>query len=697
MSPICHLLVGIPGSGKSTFAQKWVEADPSYAIVSTDRIREELFGDESIQGDWAILEARVFEEIDAYLAQGTPVIYDATNAKRPWRLGFVQKMRQTSSHSPRWMAWHLATPVEICQQRNRQRDRTVPDAVIQDMAAALNQFAPCTAEGFADVNVVPVDAEGNYKLSAVFGKIEGCDRSRISRANRSRQVEWHPYSLLLDFERLMFLLAQILRDPGLGSRQRQKFETSFETSVFETSVEEVAAKIAREYGAVYADVAAIARDLAWLESIGLVNTDAPRDAALTVETIDRPPDAEAHRYSDRDRFLRLMAIVRAILRSPLQEIPEENSLETLVAQLAADGIAGETRDTVRRDIELALKPYGVLRSSSYRRGYFLGTAIFTPSELNAAYKLLQSQARHFDDPIALETYQTFGDRLKQSKLLTADEGYPVRILGTRPIVSARDLPQSALTRHIPAVERAILFQRRYANETGELLELNRLQGGGRFAGDGDAFFRVWPLQLVFHNIAWYLGYECCGGDEDGLLRFERLDRLFLGQPTHQTRSRQQQRQALQRLTRLYDASAGAFLGNSAADQQAYLNHDRQESVEVRVELWCSDTSFRFISEGTQRFGKGQMQMSPKPEGRYSRGVAARSQPKSLFCLKATGDPQFPHRFRVCLPRWSLWDVDLRRWVLGWAAEVKVVEPPELVEWVREAGRAIVGVYQVSNK
>jgi predicted kinase len=179
MPPICHLLIGIPGSGKSTFAQKWVEADPSYCIISTDRLRGELFGDESIQGDWKTLEARVFEEIDTCLARGTPVIYDATNAKRPWRLGFLQNMKQCP-HSPLWMAWYLETPLETCQQRNHHRARRVPDAVIVDMAVALNQFPPCIAEGFADVNVVPVDAEGHYKLSTVFRKIQELNCSRIS-------------------------------------------------------------------------------------------------------------------------------------------------------------------------------------------------------------------------------------------------------------------------------------------------------------------------------------------------------------------------------------------------------------------------------------------------------------------------------------------------------------------------------------
>ena len=696
MSFLCHLLIGVPSSGKSTFAQQWIEADSSYAIVSTDSIREQLFGDESVQGDWKAVEARVWAAICTHIAQGTPVIYDATNAKRPWRLGFLQQMqRQLETHpkiksqkidSPiEWMAWHLDTPIHTCKQRNQQRQRIVPDGIIDDMADALERFPPTVAEGFVDVNAVPLDAEGNYDVAKVLRKIKSLPRSRISRANRSRQVEWHPYSLLLDFDRLMFLIALILHNPGLGNRNRHRNSKGMEC---ETSIEEVSVAMAREYGAVYADIDAIARDLAWLEANGFIHPKTPtttpgktpasvgisRHTPINLEISQRPPNTETHRYSDRPLFLRLMGIIRAILRSPLQEIPGENSLDTLVQQLAEGGIVGETRDNLRRDIEKALKPYGIFNAASYRRGYFIGTAIFTPSELNAAYKLLQSQAQRFDDPAALEVYQTFGDCLKQSKLLAADEKYPVRVLGTKSIFNTADLSSSALIRHTETVERAI--------ETGELLELKRLQGGGRFAGDVEEFFRVWPLQLVFHNIAWYLGFECCGGKDDGLLRFERLDRLFLGQPMHKTRSAKQQKTALKRLTQLYEASAGAFLGNSAKEQKLYLSHNGRQQMEIVVELWCSDGSFRFISEGTGRFA--QMQMSPKRSGS--------SRNRSIFSLKGTGDTRFPHRVRVRLPIWSLRDVDLKRWIVGWGGQVKVIGPPELVELVRGMGEAIVKVY-----
>ena len=45
--PILTVLVGLPGSGKSTYANKIKNA----ILCSSDKVREELYGDENIQGD----------------------------------------------------------------------------------------------------------------------------------------------------------------------------------------------------------------------------------------------------------------------------------------------------------------------------------------------------------------------------------------------------------------------------------------------------------------------------------------------------------------------------------------------------------------------------------------------------------------------------------------------------------------------
>ena len=45
----CHMFIGIPASGKSTLAQK-IAPTINAEILSTDKIREELYGDETVQG-----------------------------------------------------------------------------------------------------------------------------------------------------------------------------------------------------------------------------------------------------------------------------------------------------------------------------------------------------------------------------------------------------------------------------------------------------------------------------------------------------------------------------------------------------------------------------------------------------------------------------------------------------------------------
>ncbi len=154
---ISHFLIGPPSSGKSTFAHQLAKLIPTARIVSTDATRAFLFGDETIQGDWSLIEENVLSQMQEAFKLGQPVIYDATNAKPEWRTSLLSRVRDDNVQ---WMAWHLQTPLALCKVWNRQRLRLVPETVIEEFFQALQEFPPTQNEGFAIINSVDVTERG---------------------------------------------------------------------------------------------------------------------------------------------------------------------------------------------------------------------------------------------------------------------------------------------------------------------------------------------------------------------------------------------------------------------------------------------------------------------------------------------------------------------------------------------------------
>ncbi len=144
------LLIGLPGSGKSTFAE-CLQARPGWRLISTDVIRSHLFGDEAVQGSWLKVwreVGREFREAVRSIQQGdaNKAIYDATNVVRKSRREAIALARE-SGFTHLTGIW-LNEPLEVCLQRNQQRDRQVPDAVIERMNRRLWGAPPTIAEGF---------------------------------------------------------------------------------------------------------------------------------------------------------------------------------------------------------------------------------------------------------------------------------------------------------------------------------------------------------------------------------------------------------------------------------------------------------------------------------------------------------------------------------------------------------------------
>ena len=683
MSLLCHILMGCPSSGKSTLARQIQQENPQYQIISTDQIRAKLFGDETIQGDWSQVEAQVYTTIDQALQAGVPIIYDATNAKRVWRMGLLQKLRQYAEVD--WMGWYLKTPLETCLQWNQQRDRQVPESVIEQMSHWLKQFPPDDGEGFTALHTLKPDSLDAW-LEQVHQGINQLPKTKINRHNRNRPLTFHSYSRLLDFERLMYLIRLLIQYPGLGNLQTtapELIEDVFgQKQGFPNEIEEICAFLAQTAAPLYADPQAVAQDLQWLECNGFLAGD-HQQPSLEL-SIYQHQDYPTHQYSDIEAFSRLINTIRLILHEPFIRESNSTTLESFVQRLQEKGLVSN-QDTkkqisnLRKDIEKVLKPYGILPHFSMRRGYFTGTAILSFPDLVKVFRLLESQAKSLEDPESLEVYELFQERMQWSQLADT-QSYPVRAIHNRNIVNLEKLSPSALAQNIKKLEVAI--------EQGQLLEFGRIAGSVRYQSGKDNYFFAYPLQLVFHNIGWYLGLERYDGENQGLLQFERVDRLLLGRTPSQQRPLSEQWSALKRLRTLYECSGGIYLGKDVKQQQCYLSRDtsQRKLAEVTVELWFNDAMFRFISEGTKRFPLKQMKMSESFNADLNRNN------KTLFSLKKSNDPYFPHRYQVKLPCWCVDDYDFHRWILGFGGQVKVITPESLKIIIQQKGTAIAQLY-----
>jgi hypothetical protein len=258
----------------------------------------------------------------------------------------------------------------------------------------------------------------------------------------------------------------------------------------------------------------------------------------------------------------------------------------------------------------------------------------------------------------------------------------------------------AAPRGTEAIERAIAQRRRV------LLKRFSSAGshGGTSIGDGSGEWRVWPLQLIFHHVGWYLCVEeDVIGQEHGLIRCERLDRLALQStsprsgPLHSgpsdglRRSLERQHAALQRLERLLHHSGGIHFGDDISAQLALASSSPRARSGVLQTLRFSATpwAFAFLREGMGRY--------PRDQVRFSRPLPGDSwwhHPDAPHLLEPNAPTDsHPYPLELDLPSWTIAaDIDLRTWLYGFGEGIRVEAPTALRQELVSRCRAMLAAH-----
>jgi len=709
----CHLLIGAPASGKTTLAAVLAKLTGS-VVLSTDVVRAEMFGDAAVQGPWRDIEAQMHQRIRESVAAGVPVIVDATHARRPWRLAISQALALPAPVE--WIGWWLSTPLATCLKWNQTRDRLVPEAVIREMDAALADpvFGPNRAEGFAAlVAVVPTQ---QHDLGALLGdELARLDHRIRSARNREHRFALHGYSRLLDLERLLYLLRLLSRFPDLaGSDPATTAELEAIVSPMPSGdlADRAAAFLRRLHGDCYGDATALRADLAWLEINGFCSAEPSLGPIQPPPQPAAGPDTAAPQatgagqwaggpwvggvhggyppQADAQVFQRVFVLLRHLLQQPFDRQDGTPLPEHLIAQserIPGAYLPGEAA-TLRKDLEKLLTPYGFRsRNDNVRHGYAIGTALLSANRLREIHGLVSQAAGRLADPSAQDLLAELEQRLHWGGI-AIDQTSPVRAFANRSIVDTSLVRPDCLAaeRQAERLETAIVERRR--------IELERYSSVAAFADSPTGSFRVWPLQLLFHNIGWYLVFEDDNvGREEGLIRCERLDRLALRHSEGRyRRSEESHSNALSRLQTLLHHSGGIYFGDNL-DAQLQLCHGSTQQWDkalVTLRFCCQAWSFAFIREGLQRY--------PIEHIRFSKRLSGDQwwhHPKAPHVLDP-GEPADSHPYPVelDLPPWTVQsDIDLRNWLFGFGAGIRIESPIELRQEHQQRLQEALAVYQ----
>lgn len=145
-----HMMIGIPGSGKSTFA-KYLSNQNAYPIVSTDVVR-------MLHRDWneSMIWPEVYLMVATFLKNNQDVIFDATNITPKVRARFLEEVNKHYCDY-NVIAYYFNTPLEECIERVKKRNDD-PNELFLPLEVIASYFEKMVLPSFEEGFVKIIDA-----------------------------------------------------------------------------------------------------------------------------------------------------------------------------------------------------------------------------------------------------------------------------------------------------------------------------------------------------------------------------------------------------------------------------------------------------------------------------------------------------------------------------------------------------------
>ena len=165
-----HMLIGIPGSGKSTYCNNvLIKKYPKAVFIASDIVRN---------NNPTMKEEQIWPEIyrlcSEALNNNLDIIYDATNITPNVRNRFFNKLHELGVSNFEKMAYFFVTDPEKCMERVERRnqmpnERYLPVDVIKGYGEKI--IAPTLEEGFKRIFIIDNNKhDDNYQSKQDFNE-----------------------------------------------------------------------------------------------------------------------------------------------------------------------------------------------------------------------------------------------------------------------------------------------------------------------------------------------------------------------------------------------------------------------------------------------------------------------------------------------------------------------------------------------